>query len=74
MNQLFDLCVELLLWLAGMLGLTYEAINIWIFCVIWPLLSVVAIIYIVVLRRRVHQRECEILALNCTIDESTKHR
>jgi len=36
MDALFDLCVQFLLWLADLLGVSYNAINIWIFCIIWP--------------------------------------
>lgn len=44
MTQLFDRCVELLRWIAKTTGLTYEAINVWIFCIIWPLLTVALIV------------------------------
>lgn len=74
MNQLFDLCVALLLALARLLGVSYEAINIWIFCIGWPLLSVAAIVYIFVLHRRVRERESEILGLNRLMDDLNKHR
>ena len=33
------MCVNLLLWLAAMTGTTYEEINVIIFCMIWPLLT-----------------------------------
>jgi|APSaa5957512535_1039671.scaffolds.fasta_scaffold429836_1 hypothetical protein len=39
MNTAFDLCVELLLLLAQLSGLTYKEINVWIFCIVWPLLT-----------------------------------
>jgi hypothetical protein len=38
-KSLFDLCVRFLLWLADLLGVTYETINVWIFCVIWPIFT-----------------------------------
>mgnify|MGYP006976769016 CR=1 FL=1 len=38
-KQIFGWCVSLLEWLAEKLGMTYEAVNVWIFCVIWPLLT-----------------------------------
>jgi predicted signal transduction protein with EAL and GGDEF domain len=43
MNQLFYICVALLRWGAYHLGMTYEELNIWIFVVIHPLITVVAI-------------------------------
>ena len=38
-NQIFDACVALLVYLAGQLGMTYQAINVWIFVILWPLLT-----------------------------------
>ena len=53
MNYIFDLCVKLLVWLAGKLNTTYETVNVWIFCIIWPLVTVglVAIIILLLMRR-----------------------
>ncbi len=39
-DRIFDVCVELLVWLAEKCGTTYNAINVWIFCIIWPLITV----------------------------------
>jgi hypothetical protein len=36
----FDWCVRLLYEIAGMVGITYEEINIWLFVVVGPLLLV----------------------------------
>jgi hypothetical protein len=36
-DRIFDRCVELLVWSADKLGMTYKEINVWIFCVIMPL-------------------------------------
>jgi len=38
-TNVFAACVNILLWLARLLGTTYEAVNVWIFCVIWPLIT-----------------------------------
>lgn len=39
MNAIFNQCVELLNWLANLLGMSYVEINVWLFCVIWPIIS-----------------------------------
>jgi len=39
MNQLFYYCVKLLEIMADMLGMSYEELNIWIFVVIHPLIT-----------------------------------
>gem|GEM_PF-2397441 len=39
MNDLFNLCVELLHILKVPFGMTYQEINIWIFVIIHPLLT-----------------------------------
>lgn len=38
-DVIFDRCVSLLLFLADLLGVTYEAINVWVFVVVWPALT-----------------------------------
>ena len=40
-DVVFDYCVKLLIDAASFLGITYEEINVWLFVVIWPLLSLV---------------------------------
>jgi len=35
----FDQCVLFLIWSANILGITYEEINVWLFCIIWPILT-----------------------------------
>lgn len=40
MEQIFNFCVELLLDLAALFGMTYKAINVWIFCIIWPAITI----------------------------------
>lgn len=44
MNDLFYICVALLRWGAYHLGMTYEELNIWIFVVIHPVMTLVAIV------------------------------
>ncbi len=46
----FNFCVVLLVDLANILGITYEEINVWIFCIIWPLLSLILFAEVVRLR------------------------
>lgn len=49
-DQLFDICVEILVWMAKGLNMTYNEINIWIFCIIWPILTLFLIGWIVKLK------------------------
>jgi hypothetical protein len=49
--------VELLVWLAALFGTTYEAINVWIFCVLWPLFTAALVVVVVLQRRRIRQLE-----------------
>ena len=39
MQELFQICVDILRWIAGVTGITYEEANIWIFVIIHPLLT-----------------------------------
>ena len=51
-DQTFDYCVQLLIDLASILGITYEEINVWLFCIIWPLLTLLMFGEILRLRLR----------------------
>ena len=61
---IFDACIYLLLFLAGKFGVTYEAINVWIFVIIWPAftLGLIAIVIVqkVKIRRLFHAMEREL--------------
>ena len=53
-DKVFKECVLFLLWLAKELGMTYNEVNVWIFCVIWPVITVASIalnIYLWVTRK-----------------------
>ena len=47
MGSLFDLCVHFLKWLGNMVGMSYVEINIWIFCIIEPLIFIL-MLYIII--------------------------
>ena len=49
-DAVFNFCVHLLYDVAGILGISYEEINVWLFCVIWPLLSLVLFAKVIRLR------------------------
>jgi uncharacterized membrane protein YcjF (UPF0283 family) len=65
-DAVFDLCVQILLWLADLFGVSYNTINIWIFCVLWPIFTVVLISVVVRqylkirrLKKELKQQKCE---------------
>ena len=49
-DTVFNWCVRLLYDLAAVMGITYEEINVWLFIVIWPLLSLVLFAEVIRLR------------------------
>ncbi len=53
MDAIFDACVQILLTLAGWTGLTYKEINVWIFVILWPLLTLGMAILAICQRRRI---------------------
>ena len=55
-DAVFDFCVKLLLDIADIMGITYEEINVWIFCVIWPILTLVMFAEILRLRLKINTR------------------
>ena len=57
MDQIFDLCVQLLYVMADAVGMTYKEINVWIFCIVWPVLTVGMALWIMMLRRDVRRMQ-----------------
>ena len=55
MDSVFDACVQILLTLAGWTGLTYKEINVWIFVLIWPVVTLMMGIWIVFLQLRIRR-------------------
>ncbi len=46
MNEIFSICVAILEWIAALLGISYQAANIWIFVIIEPIVFVIMLIII----------------------------
>jgi len=62
-DQIFDLCVILLIHGANLLDMTYKAINVWIFVIIWPIFMVILIALIVQQRLALRRSEARFRAL-----------
>ena len=56
MQELFQICVDILRWIAGVTGITYEAANIWIFVIIHPLLTLGLLIRNSILKKRLQEK------------------
>jgi len=41
MDRIFDWCVNVLVYWADILGIIYKEINVWVFVIIWPILTIV---------------------------------
>ena len=54
-DKVFDASVDLLLNLAAKLGVSYNAINVWIFCIGWPLLTLALVGIVIAQRRRIRR-------------------
>jgi hypothetical protein len=55
MDQVFDWCVNALVYWAGILGITYKEINVWVFVIIWPILTLLLVAVIIWQWRRICQ-------------------
>jgi len=53
MDEIFDACVELLVWLGNILGLSYNEINVWIFVIIEPIIFIIMLVWIIHLRKKI---------------------
>lgn len=43
-DWLFDSCIHALFFCAKILGITYEEINVWLFCIMWPISQVALVV------------------------------
>lgn len=57
MDAIFDWCVEVLIYFAGVFGITYKEINVWVFVIIWPIVTLVLVIWLVVQQARIRRLE-----------------
>jgi len=55
MDQIFDWCVTVLVYGAGILGVTYKEINVWVFVIIWPILTMLLVCIIALQQRKIRQ-------------------
>lgn len=56
-DAIFEWCVLLLLFLANVFGISYEAINVWIFVVIWPAFTLALIAAVILQQLRIRKLE-----------------
>ncbi len=49
-DNIFNFCVILLYDIGHILGISYEEVNVWLFVVIWPFLSLIMLTEIIRLR------------------------
>lgn len=56
-DWIFDLCVVLLQRAGGLLGLTYKEINVYVFCVIWPIYTLGLMCAVYYYRRALKQAQ-----------------
>jgi hypothetical protein len=52
-DALYDWCVLLLVDAARYLGISYEEINVWLFCLLWPALTVGMGLWIALLTQKI---------------------
>ena len=55
-DQMFKYCVRLLYDVGNFLGITYEEVNVWLFCIIWPLASLILFAEVIRLRLKLGSR------------------
>ena len=54
-DLIFKTCVIILVDLASILGITYEEINVWLFVIIWPALTVYLILRNIFLKKKLRK-------------------
>lgn len=53
MDQTFYWCVQVLVYGARLLGITNKEINVWVFVIIWPLLTLAMGVVIFIQRKKI---------------------
>lgn len=53
MDAIFDWCVDVLVYFASVLGITYKEINVWVFVIIWPIISIALVALVVIQQARI---------------------
>jgi hypothetical protein len=57
MDAIFDWCVNVLVYFAGVFGITYKEINVWVFVIIWPILTLAMLVILIVQQVRIRRLE-----------------
>jgi hypothetical protein len=57
MDAIFDWCVKILIYFAGVFGITYKEINVWVFVIIWPILTLALVA--IIIRQQIRIRRLE---------------
>ena len=55
-DETFNFCVYLLYDMANVFGISYEEINVWIFCIIWPVASLILFAEVIRLRLKISSK------------------
>ena len=55
MDQIFDWCVNVLVYWAGILDITYKEINVWVFVIIWPIITMILASIVFMQQRKIKQ-------------------
>ena len=55
MDAIFDWCVKVLVYFAGVFGITYKEINVWVFVIIWPILTLALALWLIIQQRRIRR-------------------
>ena len=59
MDAIFDWCVTVLVYFANVFGITYKEINVWVFVIIWPILTLALMALLVIQQIRIQRLQKE---------------
>jgi uncharacterized protein (DUF983 family) len=55
MDVIFDWCVAVLVYFADVFGITYKEINVWVFVIIWPIVTLALIALVIIQQVRIRR-------------------
>jgi len=54
-DKTFDWCVQILIYWANVFGISYKEINVWVFVILWPILTIMLIGIAIWQQRRIRE-------------------
>jgi len=59
-EKLFNKCVDILLYLTDVTGLSYQEVNVWVFVIIEPAIFIIMLFYILYINNKLYRKSQQV--------------